>query len=38
MKGAEIEEDVGKATLSIHALEGSFGVDTIRVLGFHKNI
>lgn len=36
MKGAEVEEDAGDATLSMHALEGSHGVNTIRMLGIHK--
>lgn len=37
VKGADAEDDVGEATSSVHALEGSFGVETIRILGFHKN-
>lgn len=37
VRGDEVEEDVGMATLFVHALEGNFGVDTIRILGCHKD-
>lgn len=32
-----MDEDVGEATLSVHALEGSFGVDTNRIMECHKD-
>lgn len=38
VQGNELENDMADATLSIHALEGTYGVDTIRILGFHEDI
>lgn len=37
VKGDELEEEEAEATLSVHTLEGSYGVDTIRIFGVHKN-
>lgn len=31
VKGSEVEDEVIDATLSVHAIEGSYGVDTIRI-------
>lgn len=37
VKENELKDELGDATLSIYALEGSSKVDTIRILSFHKN-
>lgn len=38
LKGNELENEMLNGTISVDALEGSYGMDFIRTFGFHEDI